>query len=130
MSQAPQEPFFSQLVWDQTDQEDVQHAILPCLVDTSCLGWPSPSGLAQIGEAAAPAKNVRMGTKDGDTDQSLDGEVPGSQYSLPFFLIKTLCRWCSANRLVVLCQLVLVKLGELVLHYPAERCWKASWLEA
>ena len=30
MSLAPKEPFFSQLVWDRTDQEDVQHAILPC----------------------------------------------------------------------------------------------------
>ena len=67
---------------------------------------------------------------DGGTYQSLDGEVPGSQDSLPFFLIKTFGRWSSANRLVVLCQLVLVKLGELGLHHPAEGCRKASGLEA
>ena len=67
---------------------------------------------------------------NGDTDQSFNGEVPGSQYSLPFFLIKTVGRWSSANRLVVLCQLILVKLGELGLHHPAEGCRKASWLEA
>ena len=54
MSLAPQEPFFFQLVWDQTDQEDAQHAILPCLVDTSCLEWPSPSALAQTGEEVGP----------------------------------------------------------------------------
>ena len=64
------------------------------------------------------------------TDQSLHGEVSGSQNVLPFVLVKTFGRWSSTSSLVVLCQLVFVELGELGLHDPAQGCRKASRLEA
>ena len=66
----------------------------------------------------------------GYTDQSLYGEVSGSQNVLPFVLVKTFGRWSSPSSLVVLCQLVFVELGELGLHDPAKGCRKASRLEA